>query len=145
MVNSNVKNDMKPELTRLLLICKDLSALFGPMIFARVEVIVKGLADGDRWWHDDRLFRRDRIAVIGKQWLQPDYDLALSHLHQTLVERYETSRVWVDGVDRDREIGLFGALRAKRARAQAEKDEEARAAKAKRLWSDVVKGVKSEK
>ncbi|KPI42332.1 uncharacterized protein AB675_9819 [Cyphellophora attinorum] len=144
MVNNSHSNDMKPQLTRLLLIRKDLSALLGPMIFSRIEVMVKGLADGDRWWYDDRLFRRDRIAVIGKVWLQPVYDVGLSHLHQALVEKYDRSRVWVDGTDRDRELGLFGAARAKRARAQAKKDEEAREAKAKRLWSDVVKGARSE-
>jgi hypothetical protein len=133
-------NVVRLKLTKLLLICKDLSLLLGPMMFSRMEVVVKDFA---HWRDRERtLYRRLRIADNNKKYLQEVYDAGLSVLHHTLVERYD-DRVWVDGADRDREIGLFGAARAERVREQAEKDKKAREAKAKRLWSDVVKGGRS--
>ncbi|KPI36130.1 uncharacterized protein AB675_8937 [Cyphellophora attinorum] len=93
--------------TNLLLICKDLSACLGPMMFSRIEVTVLRRL----WGHDTIDEARTRRRRT--------YDRAVSSLHRSLVEKYDR-RVWVDGPDRDRELGLF---RARGGRTAARKDD----------------------
>jgi hypothetical protein len=92
-------------LMNLLLICKHLSASLGPMMFSRLEVIV---------WEPDRnlcwsLCPHDDVEKQ-RALRQRAYDTVVSSLHRSLVEKYDRRRVWVDGPDRDRELGLFRAL-----------------------------------
>ncbi|KPI42627.1 uncharacterized protein AB675_9818 [Cyphellophora attinorum] len=98
--------DVQPKLTLLLIICKDLSALLGPMIFSRMEVVVTwiGNTQSEVW----PLMRERREDCARHKDFQTSYDRALSSVHRNLVEKYD-DRVWVNGAARDRELGLFRA------------------------------------
>ncbi|KPI39205.1 uncharacterized protein AB675_4508 [Cyphellophora attinorum] len=103
-----IDRNFEPICRTLLRICKDLSVHHGPMMYSRVEVVASNCKGIYCRHHTDIIANTSDARRERRERCERAHDMALSSLHRNMVERFD-SREWVDGADRDHELGLFRA------------------------------------